>query len=101
VCDAAEKYDEVMPFKVSVGQGIRVADLASRIADVVGYIGRIIYDHDKPDGAPMKSSSAALAMEKVEWRPRSSLGEGIQETLRWLDANYAYAVRERESEAAH
>ncbi len=97
---AAEKYDDVTPLNVSVGQGISIADLASLIADVVGYTGQIVYDRDKPDGALMKTFSNVRMMEKVGWRPRTPIREGVLRTLKWLDANYEYAIKEHRPEAA-
>ena len=41
---------------VNVGSGVEVsiAALANTISDVVGYAGKILFDHSKPDGTPRK-----------------------------------------------
>lgn len=97
----AEKYDEAEPLNVSVGHGLRITDLALLIREIVGYRGDLVYDRDKPDGALLKTFSNARIRETIHWIPTTSMRDGITETLRWLDANYEYAVHERRSAAAH
>jgi GDP-L-fucose synthase len=59
-----------------------IAELASLLAAIVGYSGRIAYDPSKPDGMPRKvvDGNRILAMG---WKPRTTLAEGLQKTYRW------------------
>jgi GDP-L-fucose synthase len=64
---------------INVGsmQEITIADLAHKIADVVGYQGKINLDTSKPDGAPRKclDSGKLFAMG---WQPKVLLEDGLR-----------------------
>ncbi|REJ66566.1 MAG: NAD-dependent epimerase/dehydratase family protein [Planctomycetota bacterium] len=89
---AAERYDEVEPINVSLGGGLSIKELALLIQDVVGYEGELVHDTDKPDGALMKAFANDRFREQVGWEPRTSLRDGIAETLAWFEANYETAI---------
>lgn len=73
---------------VNVGSGkeISILDLASMIAGIVGYEGKIVTDPSKPDGTPRKllDNSKIFSMG---WRPRIGLREGLEKTYSWFLAN--------------
>ncbi|MEJ6021301.1 GDP-L-fucose synthase [Ramlibacter sp. PS4R-6] len=73
-----EACTEPMQSHINVGFGsdVTIEELARKIATVVGYTGRIVFDSAKPDGSPRKllDSSRIRAMG---WRPRTSLDEGL------------------------
>jgi GDP-L-fucose synthase len=62
---------------IGVGEDITIADLASLVAKVVGYEGRIVYDASKPDGTPRKLMDVAL-LASVGWKSRTPLEAGLQ-----------------------
>ena len=68
---------------IGAGRDITVADLASLIADVVGYDGRITFDPSRPDGAPRKLLDVSR-MKKLGWRPQIVFREGVGATYRWF-----------------
>lgn len=72
------------PPLVNIGSGeeIRIADLARRIAAVVGYRGRIVQDPARPDGTPRKLLDSSR-MRATGWAPSIGLDEGLQRA--WLD----------------
>jgi GDP-L-fucose synthase len=49
-----QHYEDEAIINVGVGEKIPVCDLATRIAEVVGYQGAITFDTSKPDGTPRK-----------------------------------------------
>jgi GDP-L-fucose synthase len=65
------------------GEDMTIAELATTVADVVGYRGEIVYDRSKPDGMPRKLMSAAR-MRALGWRPRIGLREGLADAYRWF-----------------
>lgn len=71
---------------VGFGEDITIRDLASLIADTVGYDGKIIYDNSKPDGTPRKLMSSARLRE-LGWKPAIGLKEGVETTYRWYVEN--------------
>lgn len=59
------------------GNGISIRDLASLIAEIVGYRGALIYDASKPDGARHKTVDGALGRTKLGWEPSTTLRDGL------------------------
>jgi GDP-L-fucose synthase len=76
------RYDGEEILNVGVGEDIRIDDLARLVRDVVGYGGRIVYDRDKPDGAPRKLLDVSR-IHALGWRARIGLEAGIRRTYRW------------------
>jgi GDP-L-fucose synthase len=67
---------------VGAGKDIPIAELATLVAEVVGYKGEIRWDRTKPDGTPRKLLDCRR-MTALGWTPRVSLQEGIGNTYRW------------------
>ena len=68
---------------MGTGVDCTIARLATTIAKVVGYEGDILWDAEKPDGAPRK----LLNVEKINstgWRANTSLETGLAKTYRWF-----------------
>lgn len=71
---------------VGAGKDIPIAELATLVADVVGYKGEIRWDRSKPDGTPRKLLDCSRATA-LGWIPRISLREGIRLTYDWYQAH--------------
>ena len=65
---ATERYNGAEPVNIGTGKEILIHDLASLIAERVGYYGRIEYDLSRPDGQP----SRALIPAGLRWSLDSS-----------------------------
>ena len=72
-------YDEPEHVNVGVGEDVTLAELASLIADVVGYQGAIEWDTSKPDGTPRKLLDVKR-MKSLGWEPEIGLRAGIEST---------------------
>ena len=78
----AARYDElaVAPGAplVNVGTGVdyTIADLAVRIARVVGYGGEFVFDRAKPDGTPRKLLDVSR-LASMGWRAKVGLDQGL------------------------
>ena len=83
---AAERYDGPDPVNLGAAREISIRDLASLIADVVGYEGRIVWDTEKPNGQPRRSVDATRARELFEFEAATPLREGIERTVAWYRA---------------
>jgi GDP-L-fucose synthase len=69
---------EPMQSHINVGFGsdVTIAELAQRVAEVVGYEGKILFDATKPDGSPRKLLDSTR-IHQLGWRPQVSLEAGL------------------------
>ena len=52
---ATERYDAPDPVNIGTGVEVRIADLATVIAELTGFTGDLRWDSTKPDGQPRRS----------------------------------------------
>lgn len=81
-----EHYDSPQTINVGVGEDISIADLAAKIAAVVGYEGRVAYDTTKPDGTPRKLLDVSR-INALGWRATTTLDAGLAATYDWYLAH--------------
>jgi len=79
---AKEKYESItdaMENHINVGFGreITIFDLAKLIAKTIGFEGKIIFDKDRPDGAPRKLMDSSK-LRHLGWQPKIDLEVGLQ-----------------------
>ena len=67
---------------VGTGEDVSILDLATLIAEVVGYGGGWRFDRGKPDGTPVKCSDIGR-LTALGWAPKTSLKDGLAETYGW------------------
>jgi GDP-L-fucose synthase len=65
---------------------LQIVDLAAKIAKIVGYDGGIKWDTSKPDGA-FKKALDGSKLAKLGWKPKISLQEGLERTVKWYQEN--------------
>lgn len=87
-CDVyrANTLPTLSHINVGSGKDISIADLATMIADVVGFRGRIVYDLGKPDGTPRKIMDVGR-LEAMGWKAQIGLRDGIAQTYNWYLTN--------------
>ncbi|TSK03879.1 MAG: GDP-L-fucose synthase [Geobacter sp.] len=83
-----ERYEGWDPVNVGSGQELTIGDLAKKIAAVVGFTGKILFDSSKPDGTPRKLCDVSRIHE-LGWRHEIELEEGLASTYRWYLENHA------------
>lgn len=83
IVDAMEFYNDAEPINLGTGEEVSILDLASLIAKIVGFHGDIVFDASKPDGQPRRCIDIARAREKINWKPKISLEEGLKRTIDW------------------
>ena len=92
-----QKHTQPMLSHLNVGCGedITIAELAGLVCDVVGYLGEIVYNLDKPDGTPRKLLDISR-IQALGWRPQIGLRDGVESTYRWFlenGRNEVYCLR--------
>jgi GDP-L-fucose synthase len=75
-------YSEESILNIGTGKDLTILELASLIAEVVGFHGTIETDPSKPDGTPRKLLDVSRAKE-LGWQATTPLREGIAQTYRW------------------
>jgi GDP-L-fucose synthase len=80
---AAEKYDSSEPVNLGSGVEISIADLAQKVASVVGFTGRIVFDATKPNGQARRQLDTRRAAERFGFRAKTSFDEGLRKTVEW------------------
>jgi GDP-L-fucose synthase len=81
-----ENYDDPETINVGSGQEISISDLATLIAEIVGFEGSIDHDLSQPDGTPRKMLDSSR-LHALGWKPRWELHVGIQDAYEWFVHN--------------
>lgn len=76
-------YDSAEIVNIGVGEDVTIADLAKKVASVVGYSGKISFDTSKPDGTPRKLMDVSR-IHTMGWRHKIELEDGIRSTYHWF-----------------
>ncbi len=71
-----ETYDRPEMVNIGTGRDIAIHDLASLLADVYGFTGKIRWDTSKVDGAPRKLLDVSR-LAALGWQARVGLREGV------------------------
>ena len=77
-----QHYTEGGMVNAGSGEEVSIRNLAHLVAEVVGYEGRIAFDHGRPDGTPRKVMDSHR-LKELGWRANVPLREGLARTYRW------------------
>jgi GDP-L-fucose synthase len=78
---ASERYNSSDPVNLGSGEEISIKDLVHKIADVVGFDGRITWDRSKPNGQPRRKLDTSRAAERFGFKATTSFDEGLRRTV--------------------
>ena len=81
-----ENYNSPEIINVGCGYDITVRELALLVAKVIGADVDLVFDTSKPDGTPRKLLDSSR-LEKLGWKPRIILEDGIRDTYEWFSRN--------------
>jgi GDP-L-fucose synthase len=86
--DANDLYEKnISHINIGSGNDITIDDLATLIAEVVGFEGNIIHDAAKPDGTPRKLLDVSR-INQLGWKYKTELREGLIKTYNWFLKNF-------------
>ncbi len=74
-----------IPSLINIGNGqeISIRNLALLLSRTIGFGGRIVFDHSRPNGTPRKLLDSSRILE-LGWRPQVTLEDGVRETYKWF-----------------
>ena len=87
-----QHYSDERPINIGCGEDLTIRELASLIAQVVGFKGRFEHDLTRPDGTPRKLLDVSR-LAALGWRPRVDLATGIRITYDWYLDEVAAGLR--------
>jgi GDP-L-fucose synthase len=86
-----DRYDDPVPINIGTGQDVTVRELATTIAAVAGFRGRITFDPSRPDGTPRKLLDVSR-LAGLGFTPAIPLHDGIRATYDWWRESAAPAA---------
>ena len=69
-------WEDADPINIGSGQEVSITELATLVAEVVGWTGRSVFDTGKPDGTPRKLLDTTR-LTAMGWAPSISLKAGL------------------------
>jgi GDP-L-fucose synthase len=92
LCFLMEHYDSPDIINVGCGEDVTIAELASLVAEVVGFEGTLDFDRSKPDGTPRKLLDVGR-LSALGWRAKTRLVDGLRTTYAWYLEHAAAKLR--------
>ncbi|MBS1817531.1 MAG: GDP-L-fucose synthase [Acidobacteria bacterium] len=83
IVQATERFDGADPVNVGAGFEISIRELASKIAALTDYSGRIVWDSTKPNGQPRRCLDVSRAERLFGFRAHTDFDEGLKRTIEW------------------
>ena len=80
---ATEKYNKSDPVNLGTGEEITVKQLATLVARLTGFEGRIVWDTTRPDGQPRRQLDTTRAKREFGFQAKTDLKEGLRKTIDW------------------
>ncbi len=83
--DAIDKYPVPDPVNIGTDEEVSIKDLVEMIVSMSGKKTKIEFDTSKPDGSPRRNSDNTKAIEKIGFRAKTKLEEGLKKTIEWYN----------------
>ena len=80
---ATEKYDQSEPVNLGAGFEISIKDLVEKIARIMNFKGKIIWDKTKPDGQPRRCLDVSRAKIYFGFTAKTHFDDGLRQTINW------------------
>jgi GDP-L-fucose synthase len=74
-------YNEPGPLNLGSGEEVSIRDLATMIAEVVDFRGKLEWDTSKPNGQPRRKVDSSRAHAALGWRSKVKIAEGLRRTF--------------------
>ena len=83
IVKATEVYNSGEPINIGSGVEISIRDLATKIAEIIGFAGRLQWDTTKPNGQPRRCLDVQRAAKEFGFTASTSLDSGLRATIEW------------------
>lgn len=80
---ATAQYDKSDPVNLGSGMEISIHDLATTIAAMTGFTGKIVWDTTKPNGQPRRCLDVTRADREFGFRAATPFEKGLRKTIDW------------------
>lgn len=80
-------YDKPDPINIGTGKEITIWSLAEKIKSVVGYDGKILWDHSKPNGQPRRCLDVSKAEKEFGFIAKADFDQVLRNTYTWAQKN--------------
>ena len=84
---ATEQYDKPDPVNLGSGMEISIRDLATTIAEMTGFKGRITWDTKQPNGQPRRCLEVSRAEQEFGFQAATPFEVGLRKTIDWYRAS--------------
>lgn len=84
---ATEKYNEITPLNVTTDGGNTIAELAEDIKRLTDFRGKLVYNTERLDGQMKKILDVTRMKKVLNWKPSTTLDDGLRKTFIWYEAN--------------
>lgn len=88
---AAEVYEQPELVNLSSGMEASIREVVETLADITGFDGDLVWDSGRPDGQSRRLFDVSKAERDLNFRPRTSLREGLVLTVDWYRTHRAEA----------
>ncbi|MFA6490636.1 MAG: GDP-L-fucose synthase, partial [Candidatus Magasanikbacteria bacterium] len=79
--------NQKVPFvNIGTGEDVSIKELVEKLSKVIGYEGKIMWDHSKPDGMPRKLLEVSK-LSKLGWKYKTNLDDGLSLIYQWYLEN--------------
>lgn len=75
-------------YNIGVNKGISITNLALKISKYLNWNGEFIYNTERPDGALEKRVDGNSFQNKLKWKPKFELDDGLKSTIDWYVKNF-------------
>lgn len=79
----AEVYDGAEPVNLGSGEEVTIRSLAEMVRGATGYEGELVWNPEQPNGQPRRRLDTTRATERLGWKARVGLAEGLGRTVEW------------------
>ena len=86
---AMENYCVGDPINLASGEFYTIEELARKIIKICDYEPKIIFDSTKPSGQIRRVLSNNKAEEKINFKAKTSIEDGLVKTLNWYQKNHS------------